>query len=152
MITEQTLDRETHPVRTAKLPIFRKRRFLIAGVAILLAMGYLLYNAFLSGSAYFLTVGEFKAQAATMASERVRLGGQVVPGSVNWDSKSLTIKFNIRDEATDDTLPVVYKGVVPDTFQPGNEVVVEGRLAASGEFQADTLLAKCPSKYEPKKS
>lgn len=150
MITEQTLEKDARPVPVARRSIFRKRRFVIAGVAILLAMGYLLYSAFLGGAAYFLTVGEFKAQAATMASERVRLGGLVVPGSVNWDSKSLIIKFNIRDEATGDTLPVVYKGVVPDTFQPGNEVVVEGRLAASGEFQADTLLAKCPSKYEPK--
>lgn len=152
MITEQTMDKEARQVQAPRPSLFRKRRFLIAGVVVLLALGYLLYNAFLSGSAYFLTVGEFKAQAATMATERIRLGGQVVPGSVNWDSKNLVIKFDIRDQETNDTLPVVFKGVVPDTFQPGNDVVVEGKLAASGEFRADTLLAKCPSKYEPKKS
>jgi len=48
-------------------------------------------------------------------------------------------------------MPVVYKGVVPDAFQPEAEVVMEGTLAPSGTFEAASLLAKCPSKYNPLK-
>jgi cytochrome c-type biogenesis protein CcmE len=49
-------------------------------------------------------------------------------------------------------VPVVYRGVVPDTFQESGEVVVEGGLGSEGVFRARTLLAKCPSKYEPEES
>jgi cytochrome c-type biogenesis protein CcmE len=48
-----------------------------------------------------------------------------------------------------ESLPVIYQGVVPDTFKVGNEVVVEGTLKSNGIFQAYTLMPKCPSKYEP---
>jgi cytochrome c-type biogenesis protein CcmE len=44
-------------------------------------------------------------------------------------------------------LPVVYKGIVPDIFAPGIQVVVEGRLNGSGTMEATTLLAKCPSRF-----
>ncbi|NIQ00058.1 MAG: hypothetical protein GWM98_06255, partial [Nitrospinaceae bacterium] len=49
------------------------------------------------------------------------------------------------------TLPVVYKGVTPDMFEGGREVVVEGTLGTDGVFHANTLLTSCPSKYEAEK-
>jgi cytochrome c-type biogenesis protein CcmE len=48
----------------------------------------------------------------------------------------------------DATLPVRYHGIIPDTFVDGADVVVEGQLTGDGTFEAHTLLAKCPSKYE----
>jgi cytochrome c-type biogenesis protein CcmE len=59
------------------------------------------------------------------------------------------LRFTIVDLEGDENLPVVYQGVVPDTFRVGNEVVIEGQLNSDGIFQADTLMPKCPSKYEP---
>jgi cytochrome c-type biogenesis protein CcmE len=47
------------------------------------------------------------------------------------------------------SLPVIYRGMVPDTFRAGREIVIEGHLDSGGVFQADTILTKCPSKYEP---
>ena len=43
---------------------------------------------------------------------------------------------------------VVYRGITPDTFTDGVDVVVEGRLGHDGTFRATTLLAKCASRYE----
>ena len=48
----------------------------------------------------------------------------------------------------DTSLPVVYSGVVPDAFKQNADVVVEGSLTRAGTFEADSLLVKCPSKYE----
>ena len=46
------------------------------------------------------------------------------------------------------TYNVVYRGIAPDTFTDGVDVVVEGRLGRDGTFRATTLLAKCASRYE----
>ncbi len=58
------------------------------------------------------------------------------------------MSFTIADEKGK-TMPVTYKGVVPDSFQPGAEVILEGKLREEGGFAATTMLAKCASKYEP---
>ena len=58
-----------------------------------------------------------------------------------------TLRFIMTDGQQD--LPVSYVGVVPDSFKAGGQTVVEGKLDPEGTFQATTLLAKCPSKYEP---
>jgi cytochrome c-type biogenesis protein CcmE len=54
-------------------------------------------------------------------------------------------------EEKNSNLNVVYKGVTPDMFQDGGEVVVEGALDERGVFHANTLLTSCPSKYEAEK-
>jgi cytochrome c-type biogenesis protein CcmE len=46
------------------------------------------------------------------------------------------------------TLPIVFKGIAPDTFTDSVDVVVSGRMGADGTFQATELLAKCASRYE----
>ena len=56
------------------------------------------------------------------------------------------IRFVISDGGH--SLPVVYSGIVPDIFRPGITVVVEGHYTGQGPFQAQTLLAKCPSKFQ----
>jgi cytochrome c-type biogenesis protein CcmE len=57
------------------------------------------------------------------------------------------VNFKITDAKTT-AMPVVYSGVVPDIFQAGAQVVVEGKLGSNGVFQAQTLLTKCPSKFQ----
>ncbi|MBO0782638.1 MAG: cytochrome c maturation protein CcmE, partial [Ktedonobacteraceae bacterium] len=56
------------------------------------------------------------------------------------------ITFTVIDG--NQTMNVAYSGVVPDIFRPGIQVVVEGRYSGQGPFQAQTLLAKCPSKFQ----
>jgi cytochrome c-type biogenesis protein CcmE len=58
----------------------------------------------------------------------------------------LKLSFRIKDGES--SLQVDYQGVVPDSFKPGNEVIVEGKYTAEGLFRATTIMPTCPSKYE----
>lgn len=124
-----------------------KLRFLVAGLVIVAAIGYMIYSATQSGSEYFVTTGELTAMGEKAIGQPTKLGGRVVEGSVQWDRGANTLSFSLTDG--NQSLPVTYKGVVPDSFQPGVDVILEGKLDADGTFQATTLLAKCASKYTP---
>ena len=83
---------------------------------------------------------------------RVALTGQVLGPTVG-DAYGAGLRFTLRDVKGTATVPVVYRGNVPDLFRPGRDIVVEGRLK-NGVFVAvpGTLVTKCPSKYTPKKT
>lgn len=115
----------------------------IVALVIVGAVGYLVYNGF-STNVYYQTVSELQAGAAH--DQQIRLAGNVVDGSIVREEGSSTVRFNVADVGGD--LPVVYSGTIPDIFGPGIEVVVEGKYTPSTGFVADTMLAKCPSKFE----
>ncbi len=129
--------------------MLRKKKFLIGGIILLLAAGYLGYTGFMSGATYYYEVDELLAQGYSVNGENVRVNGQVAPGSVEQEAQGRILRFTMVDIEGKGSLPVVYQGVVPDTFQVGGEVVVEGHLDSDGIFQAHTLMPKCPSKYVP---
>jgi cytochrome c-type biogenesis protein CcmE len=125
----------------------RSARVIVAAFVILAAIGFLIYSGFQSTSVYYLTVSELKARAASplgIGNSQVRVAGVVQDNSVVRSTTDSTIQFTVTDDGGQ--LPVVYKGLVPDIFGPGIQVVVEGRYV-NGTFQATTLLAKCPSKF-----
>ncbi|MBI4496713.1 MAG: cytochrome c maturation protein CcmE [Chloroflexi bacterium] len=140
--------RRTNPAARVKL--------LVAGALALLAVGYLVFSATQTSAVYYLTIPELEALGQAASTQQVRVGGLVVPGSIQRDGT--TLRFRIVDgeletpiaEALQSgkTMAVVYTGVVPDIFQDEVHVVVEGKLTPSGEFDARTLLAKCPSRFE----
>jgi cytochrome c-type biogenesis protein CcmE len=82
---------------------------------------------------------------------QVSLMGQVI-GTPAGDAHAAGLRFKLRDVKGTTTVPVVYKGSVPDLFRSGRDVVVDGKLR-NGLFVAvpDTLVTKCPSKYQPKR-
>ena len=122
----------------------RSARVIIAALVVVAAIGYLVYNGFQSTTVYYLTVAELKAKSADVGS--VRVAGIVAENSVQRTDSDSTIHFTISDSGA--SMPVVYKGLVPDIFGPGIQVVVEGHYNnATGVFEASTLLAKCPSKF-----
>jgi cytochrome c-type biogenesis protein CcmE len=125
----------------------RSTRVLIAAVVVIGAIGFLIYTGFQSTSVYYLTVTELKARGPSpmgLTFGDVRVAGVVEDGSVQRSASDSTVRFVVKDDGG--TLPVVYKGMVPDIFGPGIQVVVEGRYV-DGTFQATNLLAKCPSKF-----
>lgn len=124
-----------------------RRRYLIGGLLVLVAVGALLYTGFRQGSVYYYTIEELKTQSAALADRQVRVAAQVEEGSVEWEAGSLLLTFTLIDG--NETLPVSYSGVVADTFQEGREVVVSGKYGNDGMFLADSILTKCPSKYAP---
>lgn len=95
---------------------------------------------------YYLTITEYREQIDEIGTRDFRLNGKVVEGSVAFASKGLEVSFVISDGVS--TMPVSYTKELPDTFKEGAEVVVEGAARDDGVFEATTLLAKCPSKYE----
>ena len=135
-------------------PLLRRKRVLIPGLAVLLAMGYLGYVAFSGAAMYYLTVDELLARGAAAYGEDVRLSGKVLPDSVENDPATNTLRFSIADKknTTGTSIPVVYSGVVPDAFKADADVVLEGKLTTAGTFDADNLLVKCPSKYQARPS
>ena len=78
---------------------------------------------------------------------RFRLGGLVEEGSINHLSDGLTVEFVVTDLSA--TVPVVYRGPLPDLFGEGQGVVTEGELTAAGVFEADWVLAKHDENYMP---
>jgi cytochrome c-type biogenesis protein CcmE len=76
----------------------------------------------------------------------VKLGARVVPGTIVRQAGGRDIQFRVTDGAQE--FPVAFRGIAPDTFTDGVDVVLEGRLARDGTFRATTLLAKCASRYE----
>lgn len=103
--------------------------------------GYLVYSATGSSAEYYQTVSEVRAHPG---SGDVRVLGVVQEG-VQRSNGGLDVRFTESEGGA--SMPVQYHGTVPDIFQPGIDVVVEGRLGPDGVFHARTLLAKCPSRF-----
>ena len=101
---------------------------------------------------YYYTPDELSAKLTADPSARAvgaKIGGRVVPGSVQYDPRTLDLRFTIVDIATGrTTFPVYHNGPLPDTFEEGRDVVIEGRMGENGTFQATTVLTKCGSRYE----
>ncbi len=123
----------------------KKLRFIIGAIVLVLVLGYLIYSGMRGTVLYYMTVSELMDKGNSTPGEGIRLGGRVEEGSINWNSLKLELKFDITDGKK--KIPVVYKGVVPDAFKSGAQVIVEGTYSPGGAFRATTLLAKCPSKY-----
>ena len=124
----------------------RSRQVTIAVGVILVAVVYVMITGMRDTMVYYYTVSEVAAQQGALTGEPLRVAGKVVPGSIDTDATGLVHKFVIEEGGK--TIPVVYRDLVPDTFQDNAEAVVEGALDEHGTFQATFLMAKCPSKYE----
>lgn len=128
------------PPRRRRLPV----SFLLAGLVVLAAVGYLIFANTQANVAYDMTVSELRGCTDCMA-QAVRVEGTVQQGSVQRNDATQQLAFMISDGHQ--SISVVYTGVVPDIFNSGIQVVVEGHYNGQGAFQAQTLLTKCPSKF-----
>jgi cytochrome c-type biogenesis protein CcmE len=126
--------------------IKRQKRYLIGGVVLLLGLAYLAFTVTRASAVYYLTVPELYARGSAAGSRDVRVSGVVDAGSIQRDPATFETRFTASDQGG--SLPVAYHGPVPDIFQPGIQVVVEGKLGADGVFHADTLLTKCPAHFQ----
>ena len=124
----------------------RRVRLVTALTAALLLAGALVYTTFSAASPERIPSQLGDAQAG----QSYKLGGRVVEGSVRRDRDSLT--FELRDPKGTATVPVSYSGSVPDPFREGREVIVTvQREGDTFIAQRDSLVTKCPSKFEAEK-
>jgi len=125
-------------------------KYLAGGLLLLLFVGYLsvqMVQATRTTGAYYMTVDELYDQGTTIYGQRVRVNGDVVEGTEDWDANNVVLRFSISDESGG-ILPIVFFGPRPDNFQRAASAIIEGELMPDGTFQAETLLLKCPSRYE----
>ncbi len=127
----------------------RMRRFIIGGLVIIAALAYLVYGGMRQAIVYFKTPSEVKADVTTSKGKSLRIGGMVVPGSLQKDPKALTYRFQLSDGTA--SIPVYFRGIPPDLFAEGKGAVVEGRLDDDGVFRASTIMAKHAEEYSPPK-
>jgi cytochrome c-type biogenesis protein CcmE len=121
-------------------------KFLIGAVVLLGVIVFVMYSSFQSNTVYYYTLSELNTQRAQLAGQTIRVNGALDKASIQNDQKNLVLEFNITEGNL--VLPVVYHGVAPDTLGTGESVVAEGKLDGNGIFQANSILVKCPSKYE----
>lgn len=121
----------------------------LAVAALLAGVGYLVFSSISETGVYYRTVSEVLDQASLYNGKSIRISGEVVDGSVDYDQANLLLNFRVRDlEKEGATMKASYKGVRPDAFQDGAEVILEGTYDQYGNrFSTNVLLAKCPSKY-----
>jgi cytochrome c-type biogenesis protein CcmE len=122
-----------------------RTKLVIAGLLLAAAVSYLAFAGLRDGWVYHVQVDQF-AKDVSMHTQRVRLVGKVSEDGLEANPAKLSAKFGILGETT--TIPVQYRGAIPDLFKAGSEVIIEGRMDSAGTFQADTLLTKCASKYQ----
>jgi cytochrome c-type biogenesis protein CcmE len=129
-----------------------KKKYLIGGIIILLAIGSLGFMAFRGAATYYYTVSEILGKGSAIYGQNVRIAGQVATGSVQkLQPNENAIQFVLVDlDSSSSRVSVNYKGAIPDAFKEGNEAVVEGHMTPTGAFYAQQIIVKCPSKYEPK--
>ena len=115
----------------------------LAGIGIAAA---LVLNAFRSNLVFFFSPTEV-AEGKAPTDRAFRIGGLVEEGSVKRNPDGLTVNFVVTDTAK--SIPVMYKGILPDLFKEGKGVVAEGKLGGDGQFTATQVLAKHDENYMP---
>ena len=126
----------------------KHQRLVLVGLAALAVSGAaaLGFSALDETMTYFYSPSDVVTKGVE-AGQSVRLGGLVEAGSVRREADGLTLAFTVTDTAN--TVPVRYRGLVPDLFREGQGVVAEGRFDPQGMFIADSLLAKHDENYMP---
>ena len=121
----------------------------LSSLVIVLAFAGLLYSTLAEGTEYYKHVDEVMGQPADWYGKKLQLHGYVVANSVFVNKRTLEYRFKVHSNGK--VVDARYTGVVPDTFKDDAEVVLKGTLGADGFTVAhDGVMAKCPSKYEPK--
>jgi cytochrome c-type biogenesis protein CcmE len=117
-------------------------------VLIMCSLGYLAYTGVQDSKSYYVTIKELNDKGERAYSQRLRVAGNVVPGSIK--RTGTRVDFMLKEN--DLTLPVSYIGTEapPDTFKDDSQALVDGSYGRDGVFHAKQLQAKCASKYAPK--
>jgi cytochrome c-type biogenesis protein CcmE len=114
-------------------------------VVLVAAFGYLMYSGVEDNLVYFLTPAELIAKGEQAIDRPVRLGGQVVPGSVVWNADSIELTFRVTDGTQE--IAVHSSGAPPQMFRAGIGVVVEGKLLRNAVFESHSLMVKHSNEY-----
>src|SRR5713226_3251126 len=116
------------------------------GVVALGVAAALVLSAFQKNLVFFFTPSQIASNEAPQG-RTFRIGGMVEKGSVRRQADGVTVQFTVTDTAK--SIPVTYRGQLPDLFREGKGVVAQGQLGADGVFRANEVLAKHDENYMP---
>ena len=122
-----------------------RRRMWLAGVVVLAALGFLVFQGLGNATLYFRTADEAVAQRSELGDRRFRIEGDVVDGSVRQEGND--VSFTLTSKSVE--VPVRHKGDPPELFRPGIPVVLEGRFQGD-HFTSDRILVKHSETYVAK--
>ncbi len=131
-----------------------KPKYLLGGALLLMAVVVVIAQGLASGAQYFLTISQLRENAAEFQNRSVRISGAVIGDSIRTSFAAQTphLEFGVVDSVehigVQQPLRIQYQGPRPDLLQDHAQAIVEGRLSVDGTFHADTLLLKCPTRYE----
>ena len=124
----------------------RRPLLLVAVAAVaLIGFGFILAGGLDDNIVYFVTPTELMEKGTEAYDSPVRLGGQVAPGTVQWDADALELTFRMTDGHSE--VDVHSTGAPPQMFRDGIGVIVEGRLSRAGVFESDNLMVKHSNEY-----
>ena len=149
----------------------KRGKFLVGGSLVVAAIVFLIATTTQSTSKYFYTVDELVSAGVVSVGENVRVSGAVLGNTIRYDQDSLELRFDVANvpgdqdeiqakgglaavlrQAVDDPgatrVQVVYNGPMPDLLRNEAQAIMDGYLGENGTFHADTLLLKCPTKYD----
>jgi cytochrome c-type biogenesis protein CcmE len=124
----------------------KQLKFAVGSVVIILTLSYLAYSGFQESKTYYQTVPELYAMKNTAYGMRLQVSGDVVAGSMKREGK--VVDFAIGQEPQTLHIRYVGKDPLPDTLIDHATAMATGKLGSDGVFVADTMSAKCASKYE----
>ena len=124
----------------------KRLALILGGVAVLGVAVYLVMSAFQQNLVFFFSPTQVAAKEAPQG-RAFRIGGLVEDGSLTREADGLTVHFKVTDTAH--TIPVAYRGILPDLFKEGKGVVAQGKLGEDGVFHASEVLAKHDENYMP---
>lgn len=148
-----------------------KWKFVIGGLVILAAIIYMIVVSTQNSAQYFLTIQELQTRGSAAVGQNVRVSGAVVGDSIQYDAQKLELRFTVANVPGDEKeidaegglakvldaavadpnaarMQVIYEGVKPDLMKGQAQAIMDGHIDAQGVFHADTLLMKCPTRYE----
>ncbi len=119
-----------------------RRRLWLAGIVVLAALGFLVFQGLGNATLYFRTADEAMAQRDQLGDRRFRIEGDVVDGSVRQVGND--VSFTLTKASVE--VPVRHKGDPPELFRPGIPVVLEGRFQGD-HFSSDRILVRHSETY-----
>jgi cytochrome c-type biogenesis protein CcmE len=125
----------------------QKRLSVIAGAMVFLGLATGLAVFALGQKASYFYMPADLAAATLPAGQRIRLGGLVEKGTI-LRGQGTDVRFAVTD--MENSVKVVFNGILPDLFREEQGVITEGKFGADGVFVADSVLAKHDETYMPK--
>ncbi len=145
--------------------------FIVAGLLVVAAVGYLIVSSTGTTAQYFLTVDELRAMGDDALGRNITISGAVLGDTIVYDPMGPQVTFTIVQvpgdpkvveaqgglaqvlhkatlDASLGTIEIVYDSVKPDLLQNEAQAIVRGQLGDDGRFRADEVLLKCPTRYE----